>query len=342
MVNDPSSGTSRVHPQYQYCVYGIGIASDRPLALPQHDHDALCHVECVQAPSAIFQKAIERADFDARSDSWYRQAVTRDGWIYVGWDRIGEFLVAADGRRIVCRCADGCSAESFQVYLLGQALSFALVQQRFEPLHATVVAVSDHAIAFLGGHAFGKSTLAACFLEAGCRLLTDDLLMLQESSGSVLAYPGPSRIKVFPKIASRYLGAIADGVAMNADTNKVILPIDPPRSCSRPLPLAAIYCLADPRDTARRHHVAIEALSAREAFVALVKGVFNRRLTGRRRLERQFEIMGRLTERVSVRKLVYPRALNRLAEVRHAVLGDVTRRVGLARSAPAAALAILG
>ena len=85
--------------------------------------------------------------------------------------------------------------------MLGQALSFALVRQGFEPLHATVVVVDDHAVAFLGGNAFGKSSLAACFLEAGYRLLTDDLLILRESSDRILAYPGPPRIKLFPKIA---------------------------------------------------------------------------------------------------------------------------------------------
>ena len=104
--------------------------------------------------------------------------------------------------------------------MLGQALSFALVKQRFEPLHATVVVVDDQAVAFLGDNASGKSSLAACFLEAGYRLLTDDLLMLQESSNRVLAYPGPPRLKLFPKIASRFLGRTANRVQMNPDTEQ--------------------------------------------------------------------------------------------------------------------------
>ena len=53
----------------------------------------------------------------------------------------------------------------------------------------------NQAVAFLGDNAFGKSSLAACFLAAGARLLTDDLLVLHESSDRVLAYPGPPRIK---------------------------------------------------------------------------------------------------------------------------------------------------
>ena len=327
---------------HRYCVYGIEIASDSPLALPQYSHDTLGHLECLQAPAPIFQKAIDTIVFESRSDSWYRHAVVRDGSTYVAWDLIGEFLVAADGRRIVCRRAAGCAAESFQVYMLGQAISFALVQQRFEPLHATVVVVNDRAVAFLGGHAFGKSTLAACFLEAGYRLLTDDLLNLQESRDGIRAYPGPPRLKLFPGIARHFLGAIADGVEMNPDTNKLILPIDEHRSCSRPVPLKAIYSIAAPHDASRRHDLTIEILSPRRAFMALVSGAFNRTLTGRQRLTRQFGMMARVTDLVPVKKLVYPRALDRIEEVRDTVLDDLRRDVGIARSSPDVALAMLG
>jgi hypothetical protein len=310
---------------HRYCVYGIEIASDSPLALPNYSHDALGHVECLQAPGPIFEKAIENAVLDSLSDSWYRYAVIGDGSTYVAWDSIGEFLVTSDGRRIVCRRADDCFTESFQVYMLGQALSFALVQQRFEPLHATSVVVNDRAVAFVGGNAFGKSTLAACFLEAGDRLLTDDLLNLEESRDAVRAYPGPPRIKLFPGIARRFLGAVADSVAMNPDTSKLILPIDERRTCCRPLPLDAIYVLAAPRDACRLHDVTIETLPPRQAFIALVSAAFNRRVTGRQRIERQFGMMTRVTELVPVRKLVYPRTLDRLQEVRNAVLDDLDR-----------------
>src|SRR5436190_18834264 len=104
---------------HRYCVYGIEIASDSPLALPNYSHDALGQVECLQAPGPIFEKAIENAVLDSPSDSWYRYGVIGDGSTYVSWDSIGEFLVASDGRRIVCRRAEDCFAESCQVYRLG-------------------------------------------------------------------------------------------------------------------------------------------------------------------------------------------------------------------------------
>ena len=305
---------------YRYCVYGVGIVSDSPLNLPAYEHDSLCDVECLRAPAQFFLTAIEDAVF-TESDSWYRHALTQDGSAYAAWDGIGEFLVTADGRRISCRQATGCSTESFQVYLLGQALAVALVQQQFEPLHATVVVADGRAIAFLGHPASGKSTLAACFLEGGHRLLTDDMLMLQECSGGVRAFPGPARIKLFPHAARHILGSIADGHEMNATTRKLILPLDDQQVCSEPVMLTAVYLIAGPQKTAGQD-VTIEPLPPRAAFLTLLASAFNRSLKSRNRLQRQLQVMSRVAGRIRIDKLTYPRALDRLTEVRAAVLSD--------------------
>jgi len=110
-----------------------------------------------------------------------------------------EFLIEADGRRIWCGWLGSTSIESLQVYLLGHALSFALVKQGFEPLHATAVVIEGKAIAFLGDSGFGKSTLAAAFLDAGHTLLTDDLLLSRATPAGYDAFPGPRGLSYFPK-----------------------------------------------------------------------------------------------------------------------------------------------
>lgn len=326
-VETTTSGSSSreacVGSRHRYCVYGIVVVSDTPLALPEYSHGGLGQVEYVSAPSTVFLTATQGVAFDPRSDSWYQCAFLRDGSTYVRWAGVGEFLVSTDGHRISCRHQDGSSIESFQVYMLGQALSFALVKQGFEPLHATVAVVDDQAVAFLGNNAFGKSTLAACFLEAGHRLLTDDLLILQQSSNRILAYPGPPRIKLFPKIASRFLGHTVSPVRMNAGTDKLILPIDEYRRCAVPVTLKAIYSLADPRDVCGSPHVNIQTLNPREAFVELVRSTFNRRVVGPQRLERHFAFMADLADVMSVKKLSYPRAVGRLQEVREMVVADL-------------------
>jgi hypothetical protein len=311
--------------RHRYGVYGLAVVSDIPLALPDYSHGGLGQVECINAPASVFLRAMRGVDFDAGSNSWYRYASLQDGSTYVRWDAVGEFLVAADGRRITCRRLEESVDESFQVYMLGQALSFALVKQGFEPLHATVVVVDDQAVAFLGDHAFGKSSLAASFLENGHRLLTDDLLVLQESADGVLAYPGPPRLKLFSRVASRFFGQAMNRVPMNAASDKLIVPIDEHQRCASPVTLKAIYTLAAPREACRTPGASIEILSPREAFVELVKGTFNRRLVSPQRLARQFGVMSSLADRVSVRTLTYPRTIDRLQEVQRLVIADLAR-----------------
>jgi hypothetical protein len=305
-------------------VYGIGVVSDMPLALPQYSGGALGEVECVGAHASFFHDATRGITFNSSASRWYRYAALPDGSSYVRWDSVGEFLVDAAGVRITYRRFEGSSFESFQVYMLGQALSFALVKQRFEPLHATVVVVDDRAIAFLGGNASGKSSLAASFLEAGHRLLTDDLLIVEQLSDRVLAYPGPPRIKLFPRVARRLIGDTANRVQMHARTEKLIVPIDARRRCDTAVELKAIYSLTAPRDACRTRNVGIEALSRRNAFIELLSGTFNRRLTSAARLERQFRSMASLTERVPVKKLAYPRTIEALENVRTLVLAECT------------------
>ena len=307
---------------YRYGVYGVTITSDVPLALPQDAHGALGTIDCRNAPQSFFSAAIDGAVFSSPPSSWYQYAILDDGSIYVRWNRIGEFLVNRDGRRVVCRREGGASSESFGVYLFGQALSFALVRQHLEPLHATAVVIDGQAVAFLGGNAFGKSSLAAAFLAAGCRLLTDDLLIARPAPDATLAYPGPARIKLFSKIARRFFSEAA-GIPMHDETDKLILPLDDERRCASPVPLKAIYSLAAPRDACRARAVEVETLSPREAFVALVTGTFNRRVVDARRRASQFALASTVAASVPVKRLTYPRALDRLDDVRRAVHADL-------------------
>ena len=66
----------------------------------------------------------------------------------------------------------------------------------------------------------------------------------------------------------------------------------------------------------------------------LVKSTFNRRLVNPERLKRQFGVMASLADRISVKRLSYPRAIDRLPDVRGMVLADLARDARSVRSAP--------
>ena len=305
--------------QFEYSVYGICLRSDMPLALPEHRGPSLAHIELHSASPETFSAAITGVEMQ-NPDDWYRFAHLPDSSYYVCWRDLGQFLVSPDGAVIHYHRAPSATVESFQVYLLNQAISFALVQQGMEPLHATTVIVDGEAIALLGDSGYGKSTLAASFLSAGHGLLTDDLLLLRPSRRGFEAYPGPPRIKLFPATARRLLRTVAEGVAMNAGTRKKIIPLQ--ESQLAPLPLRAIYALAPPHETRGSRTVRIEPLAPREAFLALVANTFNRRIGHSTRLRRQVSANALLMGAVPVKKLSYPRSFARLPQVIDAILAD--------------------
>ena len=174
---------------HTYGVYGVTLRSCIPLALPDYSGAGLADIELQLSKPDSFAEAIAGVPLLWSRYSTYQYAHLQGGASYVRWKDVGEFLVSGDGRLITCCPARESHHESFQVYLLGQALSFALVKCGFEPLHATCIVVEGKAVAFLGDSGFGKSSLAAYFISAGDRLLTDEILLLQERPEGYLVYP---------------------------------------------------------------------------------------------------------------------------------------------------------
>jgi len=171
---------SRAFLRFRYGVYGISLRSEIPLNLPETSDTGLAEIELRRGTAERFSEAIAGVEFQSRSD-WFQYAHLNDRSSYVRWRGLGQYLVSKGGRQILCNQAPDASHESFHVYLLGQALSFALVKGGFEQLHGTAIVVDGEAIVFLGDSGFGKSTLAASFLDAGSLLLTDDLLLLGQT-----------------------------------------------------------------------------------------------------------------------------------------------------------------
>jgi hypothetical protein len=309
--------------RYSYSVYGVTLRSAFELSLPEFSQPGMAEIEIVEGPSAMFREAIEGIPLQQRSD-WYHYAHLQDGSSYVVWSGLGEFLVSASGGRVTCGRDPGATKESFQVYLLGQALSWALVKSGFEPLHATAIAVNGESFAMVGSSGFGKSSLAACFLAAGHRLLTDDLLLTRQRGSGFDAYPGPARIKLFPAAAQLFLPHVSGGVPMNGFTDKLVIPIENHyNSC---LPLRAIYSLAGNDEVG---HPRIEALSLRSAFLTLVGGTFNYMVVDPERLRRQAGETMQIVSRVPVSKLSYPWGLDRLDLVREAIVDDFSHNAEL-------------
>jgi len=307
-----------------YSLYGVHLKSALRLPGLELRDSGEVPIELLNGSVSLFSKVRREAGIRPEKRDWFTHARLSDGSDYLQWSGLFEFLVSADGRTIACCALNGTSLESFQTYLIGQVLSFALLRQGIEPLHATTVVVNREAVAFLGDCGYGKSSLAAAFLQVGYPLLTDDLLVLKEDGDRFVAYPGPPRIKLFPEIARSLLGEQVNGIPMTNQTSKLVIPLDEKEAVSpqRSFPLKGIYVLSPPARS-RGSRINIRTLSPRRAFVEMVKNTFNAVIVDPERLRRQFALATRLAASVPIKTLSYPRTLMRLPTVREAVRSDL-------------------
>ena len=160
-----------------------------------------------------FEKALEGITLQPNPENWYQLVAFPDGSFYLRWPDLFEFLVLPDGRCITYNPLPQASPAAFETYLLGHVLSYSLLKLGYEVLHVTAVVVDGEALGLLGRSGQGKSSLAAAFLQAGYRILSDDLLVLVETPEGILIPPGLPRIKLFPETAERFLPFAVHGAS---------------------------------------------------------------------------------------------------------------------------------
>jgi hypothetical protein len=311
-------------PSYTYCLYGIVIKSHWPLPCAQSPEAPAGAVELVEAPAAFFAKAAQEAAGCPNVTDWFHEVRLSDGSIYLRWPGLFEFLVSADGSRLTACPTSDISYEALLTYLLGHVFSFALLKRGFDPLHATAVMVHGGVVGFLGDSGYGKSSLAAAFLQAGYPIVTDDLLVMTEKENGLWVYPGIPRIKLFPEIASVFLGSQVMGTPMNPLTRKLVIPLDRPLAHQDVAPLKALYVLTRPSRRARGGRVAIRRLAPRPGFIALLRNSFNTFVVEPTRLTRQFDLNSRIVSTVPIKMLSYPRILAAVPSLRDAILADLS------------------
>ena len=307
---------------HRYSVYGVAITSDWPLAFPPRLEGAatLAEVDFVEGTDDDFSGLDVFGD---PAEPWFVSRVLPDQSSYVRWSGLYEFRIPADGSRIACRSLNGDDPLVLQNFLFGQALSFALVHQGLEPLHAAALRVDDAAIALLGDCTFGKSTMLAAFLQAGHRVLTDDLLMVVTEDGRPIACPGSGRIKLHPDSARAFMGEVARGEQVNALTLKRSFPVDGTDAQRTGLPLKHLFVLPTPEERTRTASIGIHPLSRASLFHELLKNSFNVDILTRERLQRQFVYAAWLAGEVNGFQLRYPDGLHHLPLVRQCIVDHV-------------------
>ena len=307
----------------EYGLYGISLRSEIPLPYSRIRRGRTPDVTILKRERVWFDAVRDKTIDVDRSSGWYEYARLTDGSDFLRWPSLYEFLVSGDGKQVAARQLEAATCESFHSYLLGWVLSFALLKQWHEPLYATAIVVDGKAVALLGARGSGKSTLAACFVHAGHRLLTDDLLMIREVRGVLSAFPGPPRLKLYPHVAERFLPDKRSRGAMHPDSDKLLIPLGDDEVEQRPVPLHGFVFLDSGR--APVSGATLDKVDRLESLLQLCGATFNDRWRPADRLERQVRASTVWASRLPVWRARYLRLLDELPQVQQSIVHEIRR-----------------
>ncbi len=182
------------------------------------------------------------------------------------------------------------------------------------PLHAAAVDVGGSAVLIAAPRTFGKTTLAAGFLAAGHRVLSEDIACIRLDPEPHVV-PGPAMLRVRPDVADDL--ELRDTLLVGRDETRVHLALAPHgRGTCDPVPLRAIIFLRESDQSPT-----LVRVSAAEALPDLWE--LNFRLLGAPAFASSFEALADLVRSISIWNLFRQLGLDRLDETVEAVLACV-------------------
>lgn len=205
-----------------------------------------------------------------------------------------RFIVDRQGTQIWGEAGPGLTNEDVVVYLLGPILGFVLRRRGRLTLHASAVGIGGCAVALAGSGGCGKSTTAAALALRGWPVVSEDVCGVETGPKSYSVVPSYPRVCLWPD-SVQYLYSNAEALPLIVKGwGKRYLALDGSKAffADKPLPLAAIYLLADRSEEATAPR--IDPISPREAALQLVQNTYMNWLLDRSQRAAEFDAIAKL------------------------------------------------
>jgi len=239
-----------------------------------------------------------RASLYADEEAAYRLWTADSGW----------FAIDPTSRRV--SLPSNGNAVKREERLWGIPTLLCFIARGDLPLHAAAVEAGDGAILLAAPGRFGKTTLAAGFVRAGERLLSEDLSCLRLGDDATVV-PGPAMLRLRPDVAEAL--DIPRAIVLEAGDERLHLALDSSeRGDCTPVPVRAIVFLRGGSDEIELHRA-----DPHEAVRDLYGLSF--RLPGAAEIMRVFSGVAELVATVPIWDLSYPLRLEELDRVVEAV-----------------------
>jgi hypothetical protein len=233
-----------------------------------------------------------------------------------------RFLVSTSGSQVDAWWDAPLTEVDAADYLLGGVLAFIVRLRGQVPLHASAVVVQDHAVLFLGAGGAGKSSIATAFAILGYPVLSDDIVVMSDSGGSVLAHPSHPRLSLWADSADALFATESLPVHSPVYAKRRLDLLEHGfRFHDRPLPVGMICVLAS-RDEFSRRPV-IRALRPQTALMKLVSHTYGNYLLDASMRAHEFGVLGRVAASVRVSELSLGARLDGLVSDCQLLAGDL-------------------
>lgn len=220
------------------CCFGYSVNSPLPFRLLRAGHGPQLHiVEAEREPRPTSPPVLE---WKVPGDDLLHVRLHRDDDSYALWiDGGGWFRVRPE---VPCiEVPVGVEPLRREERIWGLPSLLCLLERGDVPLHAAAVEIDGGALLLGGPGRCGKTTLAAAFLSAGFRVLSEDVSCCRLGDPPQL-FPGPAGLRV--RLDAFEQLTIEGGVVAAKESHRVHLDIVPERRGSAdPVPIRAILIL---------------------------------------------------------------------------------------------------
>jgi hypothetical protein len=295
-----------------YRIFGGGLHSD--VELPDLPLDASAHPRwVVSRVSHLPASAASVLLGQEQVEDGVQVSLASVPWgLRLTFDDTGSFDISGDGSRIAWAPPPVPNMEAVRKDILGRVFAVALDQAGIIALHGSAVAIGDAAIAFLAPKFHGKSTTATALVNAGGRLLADDIVAVSPED-EPMVLPSVPVVQLWHDAAEQVVGSARAAAEVSSPKLQVAWEHSS-RNAPTPVRLAALYLLV-PMESTTGSAVRRDRVNGVEAAVALLGQAKVGALLGLERRMALLERLAVLSDRVPVFRLSVPRDFNRIGEL---------------------------
>ena len=319
-------------------MYGLSIALNQ--ALPQlrpvdnPDFEASVDLSCLRVPKQQFiaPHELERSKNNheisiSHSKDWIRVACPRSPTETL------NFFIRNDGSEVISDKPETIPISDVESFLLGPILGAVLRLRQRVCLHASVMEHEGKAFAMIGSKGAGKSTTAAALLQAGARLVSDDVAVFKTgASPPATVYPGYPGVRLMPDTLSSFNLKQNDYAQVVSTSDKRYVPLTENKLAhdnkthwqfqSNPCRLHAIYILKARQPDLDKPQ--FNTLPQRQALMALAPHAYGRSVLNERQRAEEFSFMAQLIRHVTIKSVDCPDNLELLSNIAKDILTDVS------------------